>query len=137
MSSTPNFTGTPVVDRALITTADTSRVTPTNGGTAFFAPPGALGGMCERITVFPNASIASKTVARIFHYDGAIAMLKAEIPLPVMTISLTDAVTPIVLSAVDYPQLFPMLVEPNASLRATVNDVQASGVIIVGEGGGF
>lgn len=134
MAATPAFASTPTAGAATLTTADTSRTAPSSGGSAIFSP-GATGGLCERINIMPVATVTA-TVVRFFRYDGATAHLYKEIALPAQTLAAGTPVADIVLSAINYPELFPIAIPANWSLRATINDTQ-TGVKVQAEGGAF
>jgi len=134
MSASPNYASTPTVGAALLTTADTSRTAPTSGGSAVFSP-GASGGLCERVVIMPLATVTA-TVLRLFRYDGTTAHLYAEVTMPALIVAAGTKVPGTVLSAVSNPELFPIAIPANWSLRATINDVQ-TGIKVQAEGGAF
>ncbi|GIL41414.1 hypothetical protein [Roseiterribacter gracilis] len=133
MATSPNYAATPTVGAAMLTTGDTSRTAPSNVGTIF--TPGSLGGSVERIVIQPVATTTASTV-RIFRYDGSAYHLYAEVALPALTATGSAPVPNQTLEAVDTPNLMPIAIPANWSLRATVNDTQ-TGVQIQAEGGSY
>lgn len=117
---------------ATLTLADASRTAPANVGTIF--NPGANGGMCERISWQPLANTVQTTL-RIFLHDGANYHLLREIAIPAMTLTGNVASSGGSLQAVDTPDLFPIVVPPNWTLRASINDAIATGIKVIGQGG--
>ncbi len=133
MSSAPGYASTPVTGVALLTTGDTSRTAPATAGTIF--TPGASGGLCERILVEPVATAVASVIS-IFLHDGSTYHLLTEIALGAFTAASGTPIYPTVMSAVDYPNMFPIVVPPNWTIRATVHDTQ-TGVKVIAMGGGL
>lgn len=135
MAASANYAATPTVGAATLTTGDTSRSAPATVGTIF--SPGATGGEVERVVIQPLGITVPSTV-RIFRYDGTTYHLYAEVQLQVVpTAPGNVAISPQTLEAVNYPNLFPIAIPANWSLRATVNDTQAAGVKVQAEGGAY
>lgn len=133
MASSPNYASIPTVGAAMLTTGDTSRTAPSTVGTIF--APGDTGGAVERIVIQPVATTTA-SVVRIFRYDGSAYHLYVEVALPAQTASGSTPLLGITLEAVDNPNLFPIAIPANWSLRATVNDTQ-TGVQVQAEGGAY
>lgn len=131
MAATPAYAATPTTGSGLLTTGDTSRTAP--AATVTFFTPGASGGMCERIEIMPVATMTA-TVLRLWYHDGANYRLFFELQMAAFTAAAGTAIAPVVLSAVDYPQLFPRICPTGSTLRASINDTQ-TGVVVIGEGG--
>ena len=124
MSAIPGYTDKPTSGAGILTTADTSRTAPTNAVTGWTPSVTAgLGGLVERITIVPLATVTA-TVLRLFKHDGTVYSLLKEIQVPAQTINASTAVITTTLSAVDYPEMFPIVVPPGWTLRMTTNDVQ-------------
>ena len=137
MSTTPNYASKPTVGAATLTTGDTSRSAPATAGTIFTPDAtNALGAQVERITIEPLGTTTA-TVVRIFRHDGSAYHLYTEVQLQVQTAAGGTAIIPQTLEAVNYPNLFPILVPPNWTLKASVNDTQAAGVKLIAEGGSY
>jgi hypothetical protein len=134
MSVNANYASTPISGVAALTTGDTSRTAPVGGGSAIFSP-GATGGMCERVVIMPTATTIT-SVVRLFKYDGTTAHLYMEVPVVTQTVTPSAAVTATALTAVAFPEYFPIALPANWSLRATVNDAQ-TGIQVHAEGGAF
>lgn len=132
MAAQPSYAGTPIAGAATLTVGDASRTAPAAAG--ILVTPGA-GGLIERVTIIPLATTVA-SVLRLFRYDGAAYHLYTEIAIPVQTVSASVAVSPLTLQAVDYPNLFPIVIPAGWSLRASINDNQ-TGVKVHAEGGGF
>lgn len=132
MSASPNYMSVLDAGAATLTTGDNSRTAPAVTSTIFNP---ASGGLCERIVITPLATTVA-SVVRIFRKDGSGGLhLYTEVALPAQTVTASGAVVPQTLQAVDFPQLFPIMVPSGWSLVATVNDTQ-TGVKIQAEGGG-
>lgn len=137
MGATVNYASKAVSSAATLTTGDTSRTAPANVGTVFDPSAfSASGGMCERIVAMPLATIAADTVLRIFKHDGSAYHLYAEVAIRAQTVTGSGQVQGYVLSAVNNPELFPIMVPPNWTLRASINDT-VTGIQVQAEGGGF
>lgn len=135
MSATTNFASTPTTGGVKLTTADTSRTVPAGGGSQLWKPAANLGGLVERLVITPLATTV-QSVVRFFRYDGTTAKLLYEVNLPPMTVTGSAPVQPIVLSAVYYPELFPIACQAAEWLTCTVNDAQ-TGIEVHAEGGAF
>lgn len=133
MSSVVAYASTPIMTSATLTTGDTSRTAPSTVGTVF--NPGANGGLCERISVQPLAT-TTQTVVRLFRHDGSAYDLLFEIQIGAQTLAATVSAEGQNFQAVDYPELFPIVVPAGSTLKATINDTQ-TGVKVTGQGGGF
>jgi hypothetical protein len=135
MSATPNYASNVTVGAATLTTGDTSRAAPVAANAPVIFNP-ANGGQCERIVVEPLGN-TTQSVVRIFRYDGANFHLYTEVQLAPLTAVAAQAITPTTLEAVNFPNLFPILVPTGWTLRASLNDNQAAGVKVQAEGGGY
>jgi hypothetical protein len=133
MSASINYASTPKVGAATLTTGDASRTAPTVAPTVL--TPGGSGSQVERITATPLATTTATTL-RIFRHDGTTHHLYTEIQIPAQTITGPVAVIPITLEAVNYPNLFPILVPAGWTLRASLNDTQ-TGIKVQADAGDF
>jgi hypothetical protein len=134
MSGTSNYASTPLVGAQTMTLADAVTAAPANAVT--LVAPGVGGAQVERIVVTPLGTVIA-SVIRIWLYDGAVYHLLFELPLAAYTNLLTTARGTVTAEAVTYPNLFPIIIPPNWSLRASMNDAQAGGVKIIATGGGY
>ena len=134
MSTTPNYASTPDAGAALLTTANTGTRAAPVGDSVIFTP-GASGGQVERITVEPVATTVAGTV-QVFRNIGASKYLYAEIQLQIQTASTGMAITPQTLEAVNYPNLFPIILPAGATLSAALSVAQ-TGVVVQAEGGSY
>lgn len=122
MATSPNYASTPTVGAAQLSIGDSSRVSPVNAATIF--PANANGGQVERIVLTPLGTLTA-TVLRLFRYDGAAYhQYGDEIAFTAVNASNSQANQSIKLEAVDNPNLFPIAIPANWSLRATINDTQ-------------
>lgn len=139
MSATPNYASVPIVGAALLVTGDGSITAPSAANALAIFSPGVNGGMVERINVAPVAT-TTLSVIRIFRYDGTTMHFLFEFQLPAQSIVTGSVVIQdIVLSAVNYPDRFPIMVpagSPAWTLRACL-DASQTGVKVQAEGGGF
>jgi hypothetical protein len=122
MASTPNYASTPTVGAATLSLGDSSRTAPVNAATIF--PSSTLGGQVERIVITPLGTLTA-TVLRLFRYDGtAYHQYGDEIQINGLTAANSTPNLSTKLEAVDNPNLFPIAIPANWSLRATINDTQ-------------
>jgi hypothetical protein len=122
MASNPNYASTPTVGAATLSLGDSSRTAPVSAGTIF--PSSTLGGQVERIVITPLGSLTA-TVLRLFRFDGsAYHQYGDEIPISSLNAANGTANLSIKLEAVDNPNVFPIAIPANWSLRATLNDTQ-------------
>ncbi len=84
MAVTPTFPGTPNIESASITTADTSRTGPTNYGTIFTA--GTNGSVVYRVFVKATGNTTAGLVL-LFVHDGTNWRVLKEIPTATVTVS--------------------------------------------------
>ena len=134
MSASANYASTPTVGAALLTATNTgSRAAPT-GDSVIFAP-GASGGQIERITIEPVATTVAGTV-QIFRTAGGTKYLYTEVQLQVQTAATGTAIIPQTLEAVDYPNLFPIILSAGETLSAALSVAQ-TGVVVQAEGGSY
>lgn len=124
MAATPNYASTPTVGAANLQIGDSSRIAPVSSATIF--PSSASGGQVERIVLTPLGSLTS-TVVRLFRYDGsAYHQYGDEIQINALTAANGSANLSTKLEAVDNPNLFPIAIPANWSLRASINDTQVA-----------
>lgn len=125
MALSQNYAAVATVGTAILQVGDVSRVAPITFGTIFSPATGGTnsGGQIERITMIPIGSTTA-SIVRIFRFDGTTAHLYAEIPVLGQTASGLVVNTATMLEAVDNPNMFPILVPPMWTVRATINDTQ-------------
>lgn len=122
MATVPNYASTPTVGAASLQIGDTSRSSPASAVTIF--PSSTNGGQVERIVLTPQGNITS-SVVRLFRFDGTNYHLYGdEIQLSSLSVSSGMANLSTKLEAVDNPNMFPIAIPANWSLRATINDTQ-------------
>lgn len=131
MAAAINYASVLVADGVTLTLGDATRTAPVNSQVVFTSPDG---GMCERFTITPLATTTA-TVLRFWLFDGVNYDLFFEVPIAPLTVTLGAAVPSTVISAVDYPQMFPKIVPTGSSIKCSLNDAQ-TGVKVVAEGGG-
>jgi hypothetical protein len=123
MATAPNFAATPRVGAIGISSAETSRTTPTNVGTVFTA--GASGSRIDEINVVATGTTTANVV-RLFLFDGTTYFLLQEVLIAALTPSVTAPI-------VTYISTYSNLMLPNTwSLRATTNNAEAYRVIAFG-----
>lgn len=134
MSASANYASTPTVGAALLTTANTGTRAAPAGDSVIFTP-GASGGQVERITIEPVATTVAGTV-QIIRSVGGTKYLYTEIQLQVQTAATGSAIIPQTLEAVDYPNLFPIILTAGETLSAVLSVAQ-TGVVVQAEGGSY
>ena len=123
MAATPNFAATPRVGAIAISTADTSRTTPTNVGTVLTA--GASGSRIDEVNIVALGTTTTNVV-RLFLFDGTDYFLMQEVLIAALTPSVTAPV-------VTYISTYSNLMLPSGwSLRATTNNAEAYEVLAFG-----
>jgi hypothetical protein len=123
MATSPNFAATPRVGAVLISTADTSRTSPTNVGTVLTA--GSSGSRIDEINVVAMGTTTANVV-RLFLFDGTNYFLLQEVLIAALTPSVTAPV-------VTYTSTYSNLMLPNGwSLRATTNNAESYEVLAFG-----
>jgi hypothetical protein len=123
MAASPNFAATPRVGAIEISTADTSRTSPTNVGTVLTA--GASGSRIDEVNVVALGTTTSNVV-RLFLFDGTNYFLMQEVLIAALTPSVTAPV-------VTYISTYSNLMLPSGwSLRATTNNAEAYEVLAFG-----
>jgi hypothetical protein len=123
MATSPNFAATPRVGAALISTADTSRTSPTNVGTVLTA--GSSGSRIDEINVVAMGTTTANVV-RLFLFDGTNYFLMQEVLITPLIPSVTAPV-------VTYTSTYSNLMLPSGwSLRATTNNAESYEVLAFG-----
>ena len=133
MSTTAQYSATPVFGAALLTTADTSLTAPTTVGTVLTA--GASGTRIDFIEVMGVATTVSGIV-NLFIYDGTTYTLWQQIPVVAVTTSTTAISFSSVTATNNTPNVMPMIIPTGYSLRATTTIAQ-TGVKVIAYGGDF
>lgn len=100
MSASPNFASTPKVGAGVVSTADTSRTSPTNAVTIFTA--GSSGSRIDEINVVPLGT-TTNNVVRLFVYNGSTYYLLQEVGIAANTPS---AAFPVVTYTSSYENFF-------------------------------
>lgn len=113
MATSPNFAATPKVGCVAISTADTSRTTPTNFGIVFTA--GSSGSRIDEVNIVATGATTANVV-RLFLYNGTEYFLLQEVMIAALTPS---NIAPVV----TYVSTFSNLMLPSGwSLRASTNN---------------
>lgn len=133
MSTTAQYSATPVFGAALLTTADTSLTAPTTVGTVLTA--GASGTRIDFIEVMGVATTVAGIV-NLFIYDGTTYTLWQQIPVVAVTTSTTAISFSSVTATNNAPNVMPMIIPTGYSLRATTTIAQ-TGVKVIAYGGNF
>ena len=141
MASTPGFMSAVGAESCVLTGADGGdRSAPNNSGVCYTATVGAGaagGGMVERITVYPRAT-TSGTRMTFYIYDGANYRALFDVQLPAQTFAVGTPVAPLRLSGAGKnakPEMFPIMIPSGSSLKVSMNDALAGGVVVTAEGG--
>jgi hypothetical protein len=123
MAASPNFAATPRCGAVSVSTADTSRTSPTNVGTVFTA--GSNGSRIDEVTI-TAAGTSTTNVVRLFVYTGSSYFLLQEVLTTAITASGTqDSFTTTI--------TFNSFVIPSGhSLRATTNASEAYHILAFG-----
>jgi hypothetical protein len=133
MAAVPAYAATPKIGAGTVTTADTSRTAPTTVVTVFTA--GANGSRIDRINLEAIGTTTATTV-RLFLYNGTTYYLWQELPVSAVTPSGTVQAFNSAISSAQNPNNFPLPLPSGWSLRASINDTQASsGVNVIALGG--
>lgn len=123
MANNPSFASTVRGTSVNISTADTSRTSPTSVGTVFSA--GTNGSRIDEIDIIATG-ITTSNVVRLWLYSGSTYYLFQEVVVPAITPSTAQAVFSSTLT-------FNNLMLPNGwSLRATTNNAESYNVIAFG-----
>ena len=133
MSTSAQYSATPVFGAALLTTADTSLTAPTTVGTVLTA--GASGTRIDFIEVMGVDTTVSGIV-NLFIYDGTTYTLWQQIPVVAVTSSTTATAFSTTTSTNNSPNVMPMIIPTGYSLRATTTIAQ-TGVKVIAYGGNF
>lgn len=123
MSAAPQFASAVRVSAVSISTADTSRTSPTNVGTVFTA--GESGSRIDEVDIIATGTTTTGVV-RLWIYTGSAYYLLQEV--------LVSAITPSVsVSSFSAVYTFNNLMLPSGySLRATTNNAESFNVIAFG-----
>ena len=132
MASTAQYSSTPNVGVALLTTGDVSRTAPSTVGTLMAA--GASGSRCDNIDFVATATTIA-TGVRVFLYDGSTYHLLAERPVLAVTAA-AGTVWEMRMSSQSDPSIFPIEIKTGWAIRATVNDT-VTGIKAFARGGDF
>jgi hypothetical protein len=133
MSTTAQYSATPVFGAALLTTADTSLTAPTTVGTVITA--GASGTRIDFIEIQGVATTVAGIV-NLFIYNGTTYHLWQQIPIVAVTSSTTATAFSTTCSTNNCPNVMPMIIPTGYSLRATTTIAQ-TGVKVIAYGGDF
>ena len=134
MSASANYASTPTVGAALLTAANTGSRSAPVGDSVIFTP-GANGAQIERIMLVPVAATVSGTV-QIIRTVGGTKYLYTEVQLQIQPATLGLAIIPQTLEAVDYPNLFPIILAAGETLSAVLSVAQ-TGLVVQAEGGSY
>lgn len=134
MATSAQYTATPKIGAAALTTGDTSRTSPTTVATVFTA--GASGSRIDKLT-FIATGTTTATMARWWIYTGSAYFLIAEVPIAATTPSTTVPTAAVSLNSVINYSLLPIVLPTGYSIRATVNDTISGGINAIAYGGDF
>lgn len=123
MATSPNFAATPRVGAVLISTADTSRTSPTNVGIVLTA--GSSGSRIDEINVVAMGTTTANVV-RLFLFDGTNYFLMQEVLIAAL---IPSASLPVVTYTTTYNNL---MLPSGWSLRATTNNAESYEVLAFG-----
>ena len=129
MGTSANFAGIPISAGGIVVTGDASRSAPTTKTT--IVPTSTNGCRIERLT-FCALGTTTPTLLRLFRYTGSVYRLKYEIVVPAQTSTPgVSSVWQTTLESWSAPNNMPIILAPEDSLVATINDTQAGGGIAI------
>lgn len=132
MSSTPQFTATPKLGQAQLSTANTNRDGTGTIATVFTA--GVAGSRIDAIAL--KAAVATTAgMVRLFIHDGTNTRLLTELPVVAVTPSATVPAWESQLNSNSMSQVLPIILPSGHSLRAATNNAEA--INILASGGDF
>ena len=134
MATSAQYTTTPKIGAASMTTGDTSRTSPTTVSTVFTA--GSSGSRIDKLLLIGTGTTTS-TICRWWIYTGSAYFLLAEIPIAAVTPSATNPVATSPLNSVLNYNILPIVIPSGYSIRATIHDTTSGGVNAIAYGGDF
>lgn len=123
MANNPSFAATPRVGLATVSTADTSRTSPSNAVTVFTA--GASGSRIDEIDITATGTTTANMI-RLWIYNGSTYYLIQEISVPAIT---PTTVISVFQSSSTYNNF---MLQSGQSLRATTNNAESYNVVAFG-----
>lgn len=121
MANSAAYASTPRVGLATASVGDISRTAPTQVATVFTA--GSSGSRIDSIAL-EGQNTTTASMLRLFLHNGSTYYLWKEVPTQAITPSATTPSFNAYLNSQTNPEILPLILPTNYSLRATVNDTQ-------------